>query len=71
MMRRVIRLNAEGRIDLTTTYVPRVMPMRLGRTFNRRKDNELRGKSETPPLYQSRLGFKSDVNPMHADAHQH
>ena len=57
MTRRVIRLNAEGRIDLTTTYVPRVMPMRLGRTFNRRKDNELRGKSETPPLYQSRLGL--------------
>ena len=57
MARRVIRLNAEGRIDLTTTYVPRVMPMRLGRTFNRRKDNELRGKSKTPPLYQSRLGL--------------
>ena len=47
------------RIDLTTTYVPRVlvMPMRLGRTFNRRKDNELRGKSKTPPQYQSRLGL--------------
>ena len=71
MTRRVIRLNAEGRMDLTTTYVPRAMPMRLGRTFNRRKDNELRGKSKAPPLYQSRLGFKSDVNPMHADAHQH
>ena len=47
MTRRAIRLNAEGRMDLTTTYVPRVMPMRLGRTFNRRKDNELRGKSKT------------------------
>ena len=57
MTRRVIRLNAGGRIDRTTTYVPRVMPMRLGRTFNRRKDNELRGKSKTPPQYQSRLGL--------------
>ena len=57
MTRRVIRLNAGGRIDRTTTYVPRVMPMRLGRTFNRRKDNELRGESKTPPQYQSRLGL--------------
>ena len=57
MTRRVIRLNAEGRMDVTTTYVPRVMPMRLGRTFNRRKDNELCCKSKTPPLYQSRLGL--------------
>ena len=57
MTRRVVRLNAGGRIDRTTTYVPRVMPMRLGRTFNRRKDNELRGKSKTPPQYQSRLGL--------------
>ena len=58
MARRVKRLNAEeGRIDLTTTYVPRVMPMRLGLTFHRRKDNDLRGKSKTPPLYQSRLGL--------------